>query len=99
GNTFGLALRCGDSGSRAVHAAPFQACVQRAPLSITSPAAGKKSSVLPRKATGRPWTVSASASPPTRAVLSGIMLVLPLTGLGCAASAASNAGAFRAVVL
>jgi hypothetical protein len=99
GMTCGLAARCGDSGTRAVQAAPFQACVHLPAVSITSPVSGKNCSVLPRRATGSPCTVMASASPSTRAVLSGMMPRVPAsTGWGCAAKAASNAAVCSAVL-
>ena len=52
----GLALRCADSGTRAVQTAPFQPCVQAPAVSITSGVSGRNSSCLPRTETGRPCT-------------------------------------------
>jgi hypothetical protein len=98
GSTDGLLARCGDSGTRAVHSPPFHAWVQAAAVAMTSGVSGKKSSVLPRSATGRPCTLTASASPSMRTWLSGRTPPTgPMTGRGRAASAASNTAPFRAV--
>jgi hypothetical protein len=91
----GLALRCADSGTRAVHTPSCQSCVQGAAVSITLAVSGKKSSFCPRSAAGRPATRSSRSLPSTRAWLPGAAA----SGWGWALRAASNAAAFSAVVL
>jgi hypothetical protein len=93
-------LRWADSGTLAVHTAPFHPCVHAAAVSMTSGVSGKKSSVLPRKPTGRPWTVNCKMLPSTRTLLSGTMPVVPaMIGRGWALAAASKAAPWMAVEL
>ena len=66
---------------------------------MTSGVSGKKSSVLPRSATGRPCTLSRTAPLSICTLLSGSTLVPRITGRGWALKAASNVSPCSAVVL
>ena len=94
GSKVGLSVRWGDSGSEAVHTAPFHACVQAAAGSVIAPVSGYSARVWPCSAAGRPVSDTFSAWPST------VIWLLPAgCGLGVAAKVAANAAPLLAVEL